>query len=562
MYRLVFQNNKLKGKRIAVRQGTVLIGRSPECHLDLDDDEEVSRQHATLESHPDGVHIKDLGSLNKIRVNDLRVDEAHLRHGDKVEVGRTVFLFQEVEPVAATARRRPGLVQMVTLLAVAVVLVLEIGYLLYLSQWRSLDLEAGLRHGFAARPAEEPHAVEKAIAETMQESPRARKAPPADAPPPAESTEVVKKEVLLLREEMDQIRKQVEDLTGPADPGRPAPAPADAKTKVASVPPPAPPPEPPAPPAPAETGPPASAPVEDAPPPATRKPASAKTPAPEPAPPPVPAAPPPPAEDALTVVAKDMLRAALRDVARHNLKEADQQLARIQTMAPEFLPAYVERARVQERLGNVKQAGEQWGEVLKRSVGTPLYNEASAERIRLARAETVRQQSARTTTPAGRAGQPFGNLPRRIRIESADPEKLQPTDEFDEMRLVRVSLKSRIPDRDMETSDVRVVVTFFDRERQSGDIYPTRALAPEESLPIDSGWSMNDDRTVTAAYILPRGFRTDEEDEYGERRSFYGFVVRVYYRDELQDVVGRPRELLARAEQLESAQSRSIVPAP
>ncbi len=53
----------------------------------------VSREHAVLETSPDGVTISDTGSLNGTYVNDVRVDKAHLRSGDAVQVGRFQMVF-------------------------------------------------------------------------------------------------------------------------------------------------------------------------------------------------------------------------------------------------------------------------------------------------------------------------------------------------------------------------------------------------------------------------------------------------------------------------------------
>jgi pSer/pThr/pTyr-binding forkhead associated (FHA) protein len=51
------------GDYYSVAGDRTTIGRAPECDVFLDD-VTVSREHAVLERHPDGIHVRDLGSLN------------------------------------------------------------------------------------------------------------------------------------------------------------------------------------------------------------------------------------------------------------------------------------------------------------------------------------------------------------------------------------------------------------------------------------------------------------------------------------------------------------------
>ncbi|MBC7333559.1 MAG: FHA domain-containing protein [Actinobacteria bacterium] len=68
------------------------IGRSPDSDILLDDIT-VSRRHAVLEKHKEGYRISDLGSLNGSYVNGKRVENSVLNNGDKIQIGKYVFLF-------------------------------------------------------------------------------------------------------------------------------------------------------------------------------------------------------------------------------------------------------------------------------------------------------------------------------------------------------------------------------------------------------------------------------------------------------------------------------------
>lgn len=74
-----------------------LIGRSPDASIRLLDGG-VSRQHATIRRDGQLFWVSDLGSANGSFVNDVAVTTARaLRHGDRVQFGTSVFVFDSEE---------------------------------------------------------------------------------------------------------------------------------------------------------------------------------------------------------------------------------------------------------------------------------------------------------------------------------------------------------------------------------------------------------------------------------------------------------------------------------
>ena len=69
-----------------------LIGRSPECHVFLDD-VTVSRRHAEIVPENDRYVIRDLGSLNGTFVNRRRIETAELSADDDVQIGKYRLTF-------------------------------------------------------------------------------------------------------------------------------------------------------------------------------------------------------------------------------------------------------------------------------------------------------------------------------------------------------------------------------------------------------------------------------------------------------------------------------------
>jgi hypothetical protein len=85
------------GQRFSVGDLPARIGRGPDAHVRLDADRSVSRRHADLYRAPDGLHIRDLGSRSGTLVNGLPVLDSPLRAGDRVMVGESLLLVQEIQ---------------------------------------------------------------------------------------------------------------------------------------------------------------------------------------------------------------------------------------------------------------------------------------------------------------------------------------------------------------------------------------------------------------------------------------------------------------------------------
>ena len=87
---------------------TLLFGRLYDCHVELPADPEVSRHHFILEVNPPRARLRDLFSLNGVRINGMQygghpADEppletakrtqiqVDLNDGDRIEIGRTIM---------------------------------------------------------------------------------------------------------------------------------------------------------------------------------------------------------------------------------------------------------------------------------------------------------------------------------------------------------------------------------------------------------------------------------------------------------------------------------------
>ena len=90
-YALVIERGPQTGMTYVLPPGNTTVGRHPESDIFLND-VTISRQHCRFLLGEGRLVVEDSGSTNGTYVNDVRVDEAHLRAGDEVVVGRFHFL--------------------------------------------------------------------------------------------------------------------------------------------------------------------------------------------------------------------------------------------------------------------------------------------------------------------------------------------------------------------------------------------------------------------------------------------------------------------------------------
>src|SRR5580704_11253225 len=89
---LIVISGKAVGKMYKLTAPEMVIGRSADCQIQLEDDG-VSRRHAKVSLAPEGViRLVDLASTNGTWFDGARIDSHVLRDGDKVQIGNSTIL--------------------------------------------------------------------------------------------------------------------------------------------------------------------------------------------------------------------------------------------------------------------------------------------------------------------------------------------------------------------------------------------------------------------------------------------------------------------------------------
>ncbi|MCX7008736.1 MAG: FHA domain-containing protein [Kiritimatiellaeota bacterium] len=525
MYRLIFQNGPQRGRRVAIRQGPVILGRHPDAALRLPEPE-VALQHALLEDQPDGgVRLRRLTAGALICVNRQEVETADLRDGDVIEIGPHVLQFSSAgaEARIKPTGRRVGGLQLLTLGAVGLLLVGQLIFLFVVSLTppKPTVVAAADTNAPTVAAVSAPTSTPQVITATnllaqvpTQLPPRVVSIPTAvpvrvaSVMPPQDNA--TSNEMKKMQAEIAQLRHEVSTL--------PPPKPATITNLVtAAV-------------------------------------------VPEPTPVPLVTNPPAPdmsADDLVLAQARKMFTKALDRVTTLDAEELDGELATIQNMAPDFLPPFIERAQRLQQRGLNAEALEQWKRVLKLATGGDLRARATEEiatiQKRLAappkpkpEVRSPKPEISETKAPVKvfmprvkqvRAAQPVA------RIAQVEPQKLLAGDNFDEMRLLRISVApTGAAPLDLATTEIRVI--FFDRSEKSGRVMPSRAVVPGAALHAAAPVTATSQLEFAASYLVPRGFRQREQQQVDDTRRYFGYRIELLCRGELQERRDQPPNLL------------------
>jgi len=90
----------IAGKQFILYRNPTYIGSSPDNQIYLFKDAQVGRRHAAIHLVGGGFELEDLPLGAATVLNGKPTTRARLRHGDRIQIGATSFVFQEKRPAA------------------------------------------------------------------------------------------------------------------------------------------------------------------------------------------------------------------------------------------------------------------------------------------------------------------------------------------------------------------------------------------------------------------------------------------------------------------------------
>lgn len=499
MYRLVILNGKDKGKRLVVREPVAFLGRHPDCAIQVDDADVLTR-HAVLERREDHVQVRAIED-SRLAVNDAVIKSTRLDHDDILQVGGTQIQYQLVLETPFFERRRGSALQRITALAVAGVILAEAAVVAILLSGERLDRLLGVPPASSLPGAAAPDPSPELQAELDDARARLDR---LNAQSQQQSTEEIwaggeatrlAGERKKLEASIDQLEKQIAQ----ADSAAPR-----TEEDAAGHPP--------------EAGaaePDAESPGE-----------TVRTPQAE---------------------AEALLHQARELVAAKDLVQSIVLLDQAKRLAPDHVPTLLMRARVLEGQKRFTEAVAEWDSLLRLVTDPALMEEATAARAHVARLETMAQSGGGEPErlSASRRG-----LPQRFAIGSLRRSRLPKREGFDEIRMIRFDVTPSALEDAIRTDAVRIDIHFIDKSATGESIHLSRVPLSAKSLEVSGVWAAGETKEFSVLYMVPEGFRDRDAAERGLQLQFYGFVVRVRYDGVLQDAKAFPGTLLERSDSL------------
>lgn len=126
----------------------------------------------------------------------------------------------------------------------------------------------------------------------------------------------------------------------------------------------------------------------------------------------------------------------------------------------------------------------------------------------------------------------------KVKIISTELNKFPSTDSYQEMRTLTIKLQ-QTSIIDIETDSVTIEVVFYDRNAETGDVFPSRMIVPQNPIKVAGPWNQEQQKVTTATYTVPN----TSTSIGASRPQFRGFTIRLFQDGVLQDLTCKPADL-------------------
>lgn len=239
--------------------------------------------------------------------------------------------------------------------------------------------------------------------------------------------------------------------------------------------------------------------------------------------------------DAATALLKDVnyvITAAQELRGLSDMQGTLELLRKADELTPDHPAIIAEMAQTYEQMGITAKATDAWRRIqLLGDTKAGRYFELASRRLGAGSAGVA---APALSAPSGADGEKF------LRLGACHANR-----DFSvnagERYVLRVPI-SRAGNRPINSQELNLEVFFFDRvnnERVALTIAP-EPVESWQSAPVD--WNGTGEELLDVVYHLP-ALSAAEIQQHG-RRSYYGYMLRLYYNNKLQDVAAEPRDLL------------------
>jgi hypothetical protein len=187
--------------------------------------------------------------------------------------------------------------------------------------------------------------------------------------------------------------------------------------------------------------------------------------------------------------------------------------------------AIAEQAFTFEKMSLPEKAAEQWRRIIAMGDRAGVYYSAARAKLETAVQGTMRQTAGGNTPIAEGKTLSIGGATLRDDPDPAAAKKFT----------LAVPIRSR-PNEPISVRDLKLFVLFYERINGK-DIVRTTANVSNRWTSPPADWTDGDTETLEVSYDLPASTAA------ADHREYHGYVVRLYYRGELQDTTAEPANL-------------------
>jgi len=195
-------------------------------------------------------------------------------------------------------------------------------------------------------------------------------------------------------------------------------------------------------------------------------------------------------------------------------------LREAQAMSPDSALVISELATTFEKMGQTDKALEQWRRIYDMGESAGIYYQAADAKLKMSEAAsrtTVKESDTSGIQPGSVLG--LGSITAVEQAESGSLKKF----------VLKIPLKAR-PNSSIEVKDVVIQVFFYDLIDNT-TIVQTNANVSSRWSTLPADWKDDDVEILEVEYAQPQ----PKAGKTAENRNYFGYVVRVYYKGELQD---------------------------
>lgn len=226
---------------------------------------------------------------------------------------------------------------------------------------------------------------------------------------------------------------------------------------------------------------------------------------------------------------------ALRE--RGDTSTALTRLREAQTITPNQALVISELAITYEKMGLTDKAMEQWRRIYEMGESAGIYFSAADAKLKAVEAQAQAASAPPAPAPAKemdgiQPGSQLG-LGEMSLEEQADPTASR---KFS----LKIPIKAR-PNSKIDVADVVIQVFFYDM-LDNKDVVQTNATVNYRWSTTPPTWQEDDIEILNVEYLQSQP--DARARKAAEERKYFGYVVRVYYKKELQDMRADPVKLL------------------